>query len=102
VLLGGAVGLAAVAVHRTVLPLGLVLALGTTYAVALWLRAGEPRTAASYAAGWLLVFVPVVLGRPEGDFVLASDPPGWALLAGALGLLVLGVVSLPGRGRAKP
>ena len=35
-----------------------------------------PRTASSYALGWLAVFAVVVTGRPEGDFALAQDLRG--------------------------
>jgi hypothetical protein len=96
-LLGAAVALAAVAVHRSAFPVGLVLALLTTYAVAWWLiRSRRPRTAASYALGWLAVLLAVTLGRPEGDFALASDVEGYALLIAGLPMLLVAIVSLAG------
>ena len=60
------------------------------------LRSRHPRTAASYAVGWLAVLAVAVTGRPEGDFVLGSDLDGYALLVGSLGLVVVGIVSFAG------
>ena len=97
-LLGLLVSLASVAVHRSAFPLGLVLAVLTTYAVAWWLlRSGHPRTATTYVAGWLAVFALALLGRPEGDFALAQDPKGLLLMVAGLGLVAFGVAGLPGR-----
>ena len=77
VLLGLLVALAAVGVHRSLFPLGLLLAVATTCAVPWWLlRSPWPRTAASYCVGWLALFAVVVVGRPEGDYALAGDLPG--------------------------
>jgi hypothetical protein len=96
-LLGAAVALAAVAVHRSAWPAGLVLALVTTFAVPWWLiRSRRPGTAASYVLGWLAVLVLVALGRPEGDYALASDFEGYALLVSGLPLVLVGIVSLAG------
>lgn len=93
-LLGVGVALAAAVVHRSAFPLGLLLALVTTFAVPSWLlRSRRPRTAASYVAGWLAVFGVLLLGRPEGDFLVAGDVEGYALMAAAFGLLVVGVVA---------
>jgi hypothetical protein len=94
---GAAVALAALLVHRSVAPLGLLLALATTFAVPWWLRgSSRPRTAASYVGGWLVVLSFVVAGRPEGDFVLAGDAEGYAMLGAAFLLVVVGIVSLAG------
>jgi Family of unknown function (DUF6113) len=94
-LLGALVALASVAVHRSAFPFGLLLAVVTTYAVPWWLlRSTRPRTAASYVAGWLVLFAGVVTGRPEGDFVMAQDVKGLTLMLAGLGLVVVGVVSL--------
>ena len=96
-LLGVAVALGTVAVHRSVFPLGLLLGLGATFAVVGWLlRFGDRRLTASYAAGWLAVFVLLLLGRPEGDYVLAADLDGYTLIAGAFVMVAVGVVSLAG------
>ncbi|MDX6302893.1 MAG: hypothetical protein QOF53_4107 [Nocardioidaceae bacterium] len=96
-LLGAAVALAAVAVHRSAFPAGLVLALVTTFAVSWWLLGSRrPRTAASYVLGWLAVLVLAALGRPEGDYALASDFEGYALLVAGLPLMLVGILSLAG------
>jgi hypothetical protein len=101
-LLGAVVGLAAVVVHRSLVPLGLLLALAATFVTAWWFqRSSRPRTAASYAAGWFAVLLVVLLGRPEGDYAVAADPPGFALLAGGLVLVVVALVALVG-GRRTP
>jgi hypothetical protein len=95
VLLGAAVALACVAVHRSTLgrlPLGLVLAVATTLMVARALRSSSaPRTAASYSLGWLLLLGLVLAGRPEGDYALASDLDGYALIVTGFVLLVVAV-----------
>lgn len=99
--LGLLVSLASVAVHRSAFPLGLVLAVVTTYAVAWWLlRSAHPRTASTFVAGWLAVLAFVLLGRPEGDFVLAQDGKGILLMVAGLGLVAIGVAGLPGRRRS--
>jgi hypothetical protein len=99
--LGVLVAVASVVVHRTSFPLGLVLALVTTFAVAGWLlRSRHPRTAASYAAGWLATLLLVLLGRPEGDYALVSDLPGYALMLAGLPIFVVGLVGLTGGRRA--
>ncbi len=38
----------------------------------------------------------VVLGRPEGDFALASDLRGYGLMATGIVLVVVGLVGLVG------
>jgi hypothetical protein len=95
---GVLVALAAAVVHRGLFPVGLLLAVAATYAVPWWLlRSRHPRTAASYVVGWLAMFAVVVTGRPEGDFVLAQDLRGIALMVAGIGLVVVGVVGLTGR-----
>ena len=95
------VALAAVAVHRGLFPLGLLLAVVTTYAVAWWLlRSRHPRTASSFVMGWLAMFAVVVTGRPEGDYVLAQDLRGITLMVAGIGLVVVGVVGLTGGRRS--
>ena len=92
-LLGAAVALAAVADHRFAtagVPWGLALACVSSVLTCWWLRgSGHPRTATSYGAGWLVLFTVVVLARPEGDYALAADVPGYTMLA--LGLVVVAV-----------
>jgi len=102
-LLGGVVALAALMVHRSAFPWGLVLALVTSVAVPCRLLCSRlPRTGTAYAVGWLAVFAVALVGRPEGDFVLAGDLEGYALIAGSLAVLALGVASLPGRRHQGP
>jgi uncharacterized protein DUF6113 len=99
-LLGGVVALAALMVHRSAFPWGLLLALVTSVALPWRLLCSRlPRTGTTYAVGWLVVFGVALLGRPEGDFVLAGDLEGYALIAGSLAVLTLGVAALPGRRR---
>ena len=97
------VALAAVAVHRGLFPLGLLLAIGTSYAVPWWLlRSGHPRTASSYVVGWLALFAVVVTGRREGDYALAQDLRGITMMVAGVGLVVVGVVGLTGGRRTTP
>jgi hypothetical protein len=100
-LLGLLVSLASVVVHRSAFPLGLVLALVTTYSLAWWLlRSAHPRTATTYVAGWLAAFALVLRGRPEGDFALAQDLEGVLLMVAGLGLVAIGAAGLHGRRRS--
>ena len=100
-LLGAVVCLGALLAHRSLLPLGLLLAVAGTVALPWWLLGSRhPRTAASYVAGWLAVLAVVVPGRPEGDYLLAGDVPGYALLLTALVLVAVGIVSLAGARRS--
>jgi hypothetical protein len=101
-LLGAAVGLASVVVHRSGFPWGLGLGLAASYATAWWLwRSPSPRAATTYVAGWVLVLLGAVTGRPEGDYALAGDVPGYALLAGGLALVPVGVLALAARRRPR-
>lgn len=100
--LGAAVALASILAHRTAFPFGLLLALATSFAVPWWLvRSRHPRTATTYAVGWLAVLALGVAGRPEGDFVLAGDVRGYTLMAAGFVMVLVGIVSLTGgRGRS--
>jgi hypothetical protein len=104
VLVGAAVAVAAVMVHRSVVlgvPLGLLIALATSF-VTLWaMRDMLPRLASSYALGWLVAFGFALFGRPEGDYVVASDLRGYAMMVAGFVMLAIGVVSLTSR-RALP
>lgn len=96
-LLGALVGLTTVLVHRSMLPLGELLALATSFAVPWWLlRSRRPRTAGSYVVGWLAVLVLLVAGRPEGDYVVAGDVRGYLLLAAGFAMIVVGIVAFAG------
>jgi hypothetical protein len=103
---GVAVALAGMLVHRETwkgLPFGLMLALLTTFAVAWAFRvSSRPRLTTSYALGWLVVFGIVVSGRPEGDFLLASDPRGYAMMVSSVVLVVVGLTALAARPDIRP
>jgi hypothetical protein len=100
---GMLVALAAIAVHRSAFPLGLLLAVATTFAVPWWLLGSRhPRTATSYAAGWLAMLAVVVAGRPEGDYALGQDLPGYALVLAGVVLVVVGLVGFTGGRRQNP
>ena len=92
-LLGAAVGLAAVWTHGRwwSFALGAAATLATAYA----LRRGLLRTA--YAGGWLLAAAYFLLARPEGDFVVGSDARGYAFLGLGLLLLSYTVATVPPR-----
>ncbi|MGZ4776852.1 MAG: DUF6113 family protein [Oryzihumus sp.] len=100
-LLGATVALASVADHRFAagaLPWGLLLAITASAGAAWRLRSSRyPRTATSYGAGWLVLFSLVVLGRPEGDYAIASDLAGYAMMALALVVVALAVSPLAAR-----
>jgi hypothetical protein len=99
VALGAVSCLAGAVVHReavfaggiAVLPYGLLLALATTWWVGRAMR--QVFGAAGgicVVLGWLTALSWLLLGRPEGDFVVANDMLGWGLLAG--GVIVLGLL----------
>lgn len=91
-LLGGVVGLATVALHQTwgllVLAVAACLAVLVAMPRAWWSRP-------AFVVGFGLVVLRSVLPRPEGDFLVASDPAGFALLGLTLGLVVAGVATAP-------
>lgn len=100
-LLGGVVALAAVAVHRVDvrgLPVGLVLAVAASVATAWQLRrSAVPRTTAAYCLGWVAVVGVTLAGKPEGDFAVAGDVPGYTLMLTGFLLVVIGVSALGAR-----
>ena len=89
---GLAVGIASVAVHSTWW--GLPLALAATATTAYALPGGWTRRAA-FVLGWSAAVAALALPRPEGDFVIAGDVHGYALLGFGLVLLVAGLATLP-------
>lgn len=106
-LLGAVVALACLAVHRRaagpgqLVPWGVALAVAASWTTGWWLRASRrPRLATSYAVGWLAVFTLALVGRPEGDYAVAADLRGYALMATALGVLVVAAAGLGARSRA--
>ena len=52
-----------------------------------------------FALGWVCVVVFGVLGKPEGDFVLASNARGYAVLVGGLAVLIGAALTSRTRGR---
>lgn len=101
--LGAVVALAAVAVHRSWFPLGLALAVAASVLTpARFAASRHPRTAASYVAGWLVVFALVMLGRPEGDYAIAADVDGYTMMATGLVLVLVALVGFTGSRRSDP
>lgn len=98
-LVGTGTAVAAIAVHRSGAA-WLALAVTASFGVAWALRSTDtPRLGAAFCLGWLVALGFAIAGRPEGDYVLAGDAAGYALMATGFGLVVLGVTSL-GRGPA--
>ena len=94
-LLGAASALATVALHGHWW--GLLLGVAATVAALVALAPGWARV--PYAGGWAALVAYVVVPRGEGDFVLARDLAGYAVLGTALLVLVLALATLPRRGR---
>lgn len=95
VLLGAVVGIASVALHQS---WGfLVLILAATFAALVALPAGWAR--AGFALGFGLVVLRSMLPRPEGDYLIAADSYGYALLVLTLVLVVVTIGTLPRRRR---
>ena len=95
---GFATALATVAVHDS---WGwLLLGLGAT---GLALHALGPgwHTRLPFGLGWAALVLVVAPTRAEGDYVLSSDPSGYAVLAVAVAVLVWSVATLP-RPRRRP
>jgi len=89
--LGAVVGLSSVALHRYGWGLGLGIAATAATLVALpggwWRRL-------PFAVGWTAVLGVATVQRPEGDYVIAGDAPGYLLLATGVAVLVSGFVGL--------
>lgn len=102
-LLGAAVAVAAIGVHRMLLAVPLVVPVGPVLAVVgslvpAWAaRTLRPALSAAYCAGWLVVFGLALAGRPEGDYVVAADLRGYTLIAVAFVLVATGVSALSSR-----
>lgn len=93
--LGAVSALAAVLLHGDWwgLLLGWAVLLSVAFAIPLdW--HGRP----AFALGWIVVLVSCLGSRPEGDFLVASNLTGYALLAGAPALVVLAVTGFASRG----
>jgi hypothetical protein len=105
VVLGAAVGLTGLVVHRHALwlegwplPWGLALAVAAPAAVGVGLRGRQPAQL-GYLLGWLSVLTVALEEGPGGDFVLLSDVLGWGFLGVTMPVIavVLGVGAVPRR-----
>jgi len=106
-LLGAAVAVASLAVHRDRLagvPAGLLFVAVVSLYVAWLLRhvTATGRAAASYCVGWLAVLSYFLIGRPEGDFLVAADVEGYGLIGVGLLIVVVLLSSLARRARSTP
>jgi hypothetical protein len=94
---GAVTAIAAVAVHGLAwgLPLAVAATLFTLLALppGWWLRL-------PFAIGWTVLIGWLVSPRPEGDYLISSDLPGYLLVGLALLVLVLGIATLPRPTRA--
>ena len=91
-LAGAATGIATVALHQ----IGWGLALGlAASAVTMLALPGGWWSRLAFAVGWDVVVGWLTVPRPEGDYVISQDLPGYAVLGAALVLLVVGVATLP-------
>lgn len=93
-LLGLVVGLCSVALHSAGWWLALVVAATLTTGYAL--PAGWA-TRVPYALGWAAMTAYLSVPRGEGDYVVASNLPGYTLLALGVSLVVGAMVTLPQR-----
>jgi hypothetical protein len=93
VLLGGLLGVAALAVHRHAvwvggwpLPWGVLLAVAAPAAVGVVLRR-RPAALLGFLLGWLVLVLAALGDGPGGDFLLLSDVLGWGFLGASLVLI---------------
>ena len=92
-LLAGAVtGVATVALHT--IGWGLALGLVATGAAVAALPPGWWARLA-FVVGWDLVVGWLTFPRPEGDYVISQDVPGYTVLGAALVLVIVGIATLP-------
>lgn len=96
-LAGAATGVAVVALH----PIGWGLAFGlvATGAAVAALPAGWWSRLA-FVVGWDLMVGWLTFPRPEGDYVISQDVPGYLVLGAALVLVIVGIGTLPRPRRA--
>lgn len=93
---GALTGVAAVALH----PLwwGLLLGSAAVLAASLGLPAGWTRRL-PFGAGFAVIVAFAAVGRPEGDFVVAGNSAGYALIGLTLIVALLSLATLPRPGR---
>ncbi|WP_426241564.1 DUF6113 family protein [Nocardioides sp. LHG3406-4] len=96
--LGAATAYAAVLVHSRWWGLALGLAACACVLVGL---PGRWWGRLAFALGWTAVVGAASLQRPEGDYLVASDTPGYALLVATLVVVIGSLVTL-GRPGARP
>lgn len=89
---GALTGIATIALHQ--LTWGLVLAFAATCVTAYALQPGWWSRLA-YVVGWVAMVGWLTVPRPEGDYLVSSDLPGYAVLGLGVVLLVFGVATLP-------
>lgn len=97
-LAGAATAVAGVAVHGAAWgwPLAVLAPAATAFGLPRGWWARPP-----WCLAWSGTVLALSSARPEGDYVISADPPGYGLLAMALAGLVVGLVGLtPRRGRA--
>ena len=90
--LGLVAGLAAVLLHGRTWGLALGLA---APAATMWALPPGWWTRGSFALGWAGLVGAATYTRPEGDYLIAADTRGYALLAAAPVVLVAALVTLP-------
>ena len=89
---GAATGVATVALHQ--LWWGFALGAAATVA-ALWALRGGWTTRLPFGLGWTVLVAWVVPARAEGDYVVAGDAAGFALMGFGLLVLVFTIATLP-------
>jgi hypothetical protein len=89
---GAVTGVATVALHD--LGWGLALGIAATVLTAIALPPGWWSRLA-FAVGWAALVGWLTVPRPEGDYVISQDLPGYVVLGLGVLLLVLGVATLP-------
>lgn len=94
---GAATGLATVLAHE--LWWGLPLATAAVAATFVWVGRGWT-TRLPFALGFVAAVLVVLPARPEGDYLVASSPRGYALLLLTLLVLVFALATLPRPRRA--
>jgi hypothetical protein len=96
---GAATALATVALHE--LWWGLLLGMAATVAALLALGRGW-WTRLPFGLGWAALVAWMAPSRTEGDYVIASDAPGYTLLVCAVLVLVFSVATLPRPAGGRP
>ena len=92
VVVGAATAVATVGLHQ--IWWGFVLAFAAMFVTAYALPAGWWGRLA-FVVGWGAMVGWLTIPRAEGDYLVSSDLPGYALLGLGVGLVVFGVGTLP-------